>query len=160
MAYINPSVNPCENFYEFACGGFKNMSILRPDQSPLNSFSEPIARLRRKFYEILSNDTNGMSVVEPRPYSLAKTLFRACNSAAVIKNRGLDPLRTLVNRFGGWPVVIGDQWNETEWTWQTMLIGYSQSGAPWNHLFKVEYDDTMIHYDYNTEVRNYIVLCN
>lgn len=136
LEYIDQSVNPCDDFYGFACGGFDKYSSIYPEQDQVNSFTVPNARISSRLYQILSNDS---IVDEPKPYRLAKALFRGCNNVEMVMSRGLEPLRELLNKFGGWPVVTGVQWNETAWTWQSMLKGYRNAGAPWHHLFRLNY---------------------
>ncbi|XP_046459785.1 membrane metallo-endopeptidase-like 1 [Daphnia pulex] len=36
---INKTVNPCEDFYSFACGGFETRNVIPDDQSSVTTFS-------------------------------------------------------------------------------------------------------------------------
>ena len=36
---IDPEVDPCDNFYEFACGGWIKGTVLPEDKSSLSAFS-------------------------------------------------------------------------------------------------------------------------
>lgn len=152
MANMDPSINPCDDFYQFACGGFEIFTLLFPEQTTVDSFSMANNRLSIKLYDLLNNETNAD---EPKPYRLAKTLFRGCNNKEVIRRRGLYPLRALLRKFGGWPMVDGLAWNETVWTWQTLLTEYRKEGAPWNYLFNIGYDDGFFHKKYYTKVSDY-----
>lgn len=140
---MDPSIDPCDNFYDFACGGFVKRVFLYPDQTPLTAFSESSSRLNIRFFEILSDNKGTQD--EAKPYNLAKALFNGCNNKTLVKSRGLQPLQELVDTFGGWPVVTAgrDQWTGEVWTWQKLLVGYRNVGATWNHFFNLEFIDSM-----------------
>lgn len=141
LGNIDRSINPCQDFYTFACGGFFNKSILFPDQEEVSIYSLANDRLLVRLYDILNYDVDDNKVVdEPKPYKLAKTLFRRCNDEQQIRSYGLDPIRHYVlHKFGMWPVIKGDAWNGTTWTWQKYLMEFKAFGVHWKHIFDVTY---------------------
>lgn len=136
LAYMDPTTDPCDDFYRFACGGFAKNVFLDPYENSFTSFTVSTLRLKVRLHEILS-DNNGTQD-ESKPYRLAKSLFNGCTNNKIIKSRGMQPLHDLLDTLGGWPVVTGG-WNEEAWTWQNLLIGYRKVGAPWDHFFNLEH---------------------
>lgn len=55
----------------------------------------------------------------------------------------------ILERYGGWPVVKGDEWNAANWKWLEMLKNMSSDGLPTNFLFEatidVDQNDTTKH---------------
>lgn len=53
LQYLNRSVDPCENFYEFTCGNFKNVKPRPEDEPTWDHFTilqkEVYATVRSKF---------------------------------------------------------------------------------------------------------------
>lgn len=41
---------------------------------------------------------------------------------------GIQPLVEMLERYGGWPVVNGDNWNETNWNWIETIGKMSNDG--------------------------------
>lgn len=36
----------------------------------------------------------------------------------MIESRGLEPLKDIMSEAGGWPVTVGENWDNTSWSWQ------------------------------------------
>lgn len=55
----------------------------------------------------------------------------------------------ILERYGGWPVVKGNEWKATNWKWLEMLKNMSNDGLPTNFLFEatidVDQNDTTKH---------------
>ena len=45
-----------------------------------------------------------------------------------IEKVGNEPLGKLLKQMGGWPVIEGDSWNESNFDWLDTLIQYRQNG--------------------------------
>uniref|UniRef100_A0A182XVN2 Uncharacterized protein n=1 Tax=Anopheles stephensi TaxID=30069 RepID=A0A182XVN2_ANOST len=78
----------------------------RAVQNKLIIRSAQVKRVRKR--ELLINDDAEMK---------ARHLFVSCMNYALIEQRGLEPLRTLLHSLGGWPVLEPDTWDEANFDW-------------------------------------------
>lgn len=51
---------------------------------------------------------------------------------------GLQPLLDILERYGGWPVVKGDEWLSDGWDWLEMSKNMSNDGLPSNSILDVK----------------------
>ncbi|XP_008554181.1 neprilysin-2 isoform X1 [Microplitis demolitor] len=122
---MDSSVDPCDDFYRFACGGFLKSTIIPDDKVSVNTFSiisdQVLEQLR-------------MSIEDPRltemsnPFRLVKTLYKSCMNKTVIEEQGLTPLLSIVKKLGGWPVLEGDMWKDYEFNWMTSVFKFREMG--------------------------------
>lgn len=54
---------------------------------------------------------------------------------ALIEERGLKPLVDIQDEMGGWPVVKGDDWDESKWTWQQSVKDFRKRGYSTDYIF-------------------------
>jgi hypothetical protein len=55
--------------------------------------------------------------------------------SALIEERGLKPLTDIHEKLGGWPVVEGDKWDESSWTWQKSVRDFRKYGYSTDYIF-------------------------
>ena len=75
MDRVDPTSNPCEDFYDFACGSFVKRVVLPEDKSSITSISttNDILSLKLKMLiesEIKQNDTH--------PTKMVKRFYQSC----------------------------------------------------------------------------------
>lgn len=54
--------------------------------------------------------------------------------SAIIENQGLNPLKTILKSFGGWPVLEGSSWNENDFSWKDTVYKFRKHGYSVNYL--------------------------
>lgn len=73
---MNPNVDPCDDFYQFACGRFLKKTPTPPKYKPVTSTSSTLEKLlREEVHEILSEPVVDTDI---KPYKMAKYLHKAC----------------------------------------------------------------------------------
>ena len=62
----------------------------------------------------------------------------------MIEELGTQPVVDIVESFGGWPVVKGDSWDESNWTWSEAVKNIRKFGYRTDYILdlSVETDST------------------
>lgn len=128
---LNQDVKPCDNFYNFACGGLINSTLLSDDMMTLNQYAKVYHKLVRQLLALVSAPSPETDI---RPFKLAKKFFQSCMNRTQIEEEGLKPLIALKEELGGWPVVDGDDW-DASWSWTKVAIRARKLGLGMNSLF-------------------------
>ncbi|XP_064611411.1 neprilysin-like isoform X2 [Liolophura sinensis] len=110
MSSMNPHANPCDDFFEYACGTWNKLNVIPEDKPSYNTFSKLRDDLQVVLKELLEVR---ISPDEGEATKKAKYLYQSCVNETLIDSRGLNPAFTLLEEFGGWPVVNGSDWDET-----------------------------------------------
>jgi predicted metalloendopeptidase len=74
-SFMNESVNPCEDFYEFACGNFADKMSIPDDMIGISTVSEMSANIYRQIEDILSVEIEDSEHYEAK---IAKRFFKMC----------------------------------------------------------------------------------
>ncbi|RUS91043.1 hypothetical protein EGW08_001171 [Elysia chlorotica] len=102
---MDSSVEPCNNFYDFACGNWNKKNTIPDDQPSYNTFSklgDEIQVILKSYIEKdvdLTKDSNSTAK--------AKHLYRSCMNETQIDSEGLTPIHEMLADLGGWPILEG-----------------------------------------------------
>ncbi|KAA8580550.1 hypothetical protein FQN60_013508 [Etheostoma spectabile] len=119
LSKIDRSVNPCEDFYSFSCGGWLKENPIPEDSSSYGIYPWLRQHVDIRLKELLEapSDPDELEAV-----TKAKILYRSCMNETILEEVDTKPmLKTLKQREFRWPVV-GDglggayQWSAGEWS--------------------------------------------
>lgn len=83
---IDENVDPCENFYEFACGKFIRNTFIPDDKIAMMSFVHVQDKVLDQLRLILNEKSQQN---ESKPFTLAKTFNAACMDLETLEREGL-----------------------------------------------------------------------
>uniref|UniRef100_A0ACB8EDW5 Membrane metallo-endopeptidase-like 1 n=1 Tax=Sphaerodactylus townsendi TaxID=933632 RepID=A0ACB8EDW5_9SAUR len=106
---MDPTAEPCQNFYQYACGGWLNRHVIPETSSRYSIFDI----LRDELEIILKGVLETPGSEDREAFRKAKTLYRSCMNESFIEQRDSLPLLEVLRVAGGWPVASTD-WNITK----------------------------------------------
>ncbi|CAH1722964.1 unnamed protein product [Chironomus riparius] len=132
LEQIDEEFEPCDDFYEFSCGQYILNTMIPDDKVSVNAFSVISDKLQEQLKTII---TSPIEEDEIEPFKMVKKLYTACMNKTLIEERGLKPLVDIHDEMGGWPVVKGDAWDESKWTWQQSVKDFRKRGYSTDYIF-------------------------
>ncbi|XP_055296722.1 neprilysin-2-like [Sitodiplosis mosellana] len=134
---MDETVEPCDEFYNFACGNFLKETMIPDEKILINTFSKIDDKLQESLHALISDKVNPN---DSAPFNMVKNLYKACMNRTLIEHRGLKPLTAITDQLGGWPVVK-DEWDtKSEWSWTWAVKEFRKVGYSTDHIFSFSID--------------------
>lgn len=163
LTRLDESVDPCENFYHFACGSFINNSVIPDDKSQIDVSTLLDQTLKEQLNEILNTTISNDDI---HPFACSKKIYQACMNEGeishwkhkylylliifhfspqieLIEERGLKPIIQVMESLGSWPLREGKNWHENRFSWQKILLQLELSGFSTDQIFNLFIDADM-----------------
>lgn len=129
--FINETVNPCEDFYQFACGHFLKEATFPEFASSATAASAIRTKILNQIRNFLEEDNYPD---EPRMSKLPKRFYKSCMNTSMIEEENKNTLETMLESFGGWPVLNESNWNEKEFDWQKTILNLKRNGHAYEFI--------------------------
>ncbi|XP_060518791.1 neprilysin-2 isoform X1 [Cylas formicarius] len=125
LEYMDQSIDPCDDFYEFTCGNFLKKTNIPDDKSSITSFSIISDTLQEQLRSMIEEP---IQPDEPKPFQLTKKLYRACMNKTLIEGEGLTIIHSILKELGGWPVLDGERWRDGDFDWRKSVYRFRKVG--------------------------------
>jgi neprilysin len=122
---IDEKIDPCDDFYSFACGQYVKNTVIPEDKVSVDSFSAVRDTLQEQLKSIITAPIDESDI---EPFKKVKKFYAACMDKDTVEERGLSGINEILDSMGGWPAVQGDKWNESSWSWQKAAIDCRRNG--------------------------------
>jgi putative endopeptidase len=98
---IDPAVNPCQNFYLYACGGWKKANPIPPQYSRWGRFNELAERNQAVLREILDDSAQHLDR-SPTDRKIG-TFYSSCMNESAVDKAGYAPINLALERIQSLP---------------------------------------------------------
>ncbi|XP_069474514.1 neprilysin [Ambystoma mexicanum] len=119
---MDTSVEPCSDFYQYACGGWLKKNIIPETSSRYSSFDILRDELEVVLKDVLEKPSNNDTLAVQK----AKTLYKSCTNETQINSRGGQPLIKILPTMYDWPVAV-DNWDSVygaNWRAETVIANF------------------------------------
>ncbi|CAF4214582.1 unnamed protein product, partial [Rotaria sp. Silwood2] len=119
---IDETVEPCEDFFQFACGTWVKNTRIPDDVSAQTTFNLLRTQLDYNVIDLLSSPPVN-NVNEPKAVLNARRFYNSCIDEDEVEANGVDTILSLINtEFGGWPILQGSSWNSAKFDLPNLLF--------------------------------------
>ncbi|KZS15003.1 Endothelin-converting enzyme 1 [Daphnia magna] len=104
---MNQSADPCQDFFQFACGTWNKKHLIPEDRSSISTFEVLFDQLQIILKDLLQEKT---IPEDNETTNKTKLFYNSCMNTSHIRSTGDTVLRETLQSLGGWPVL------DVEWS--------------------------------------------
>ncbi|XP_012262898.2 neprilysin-4-like [Athalia rosae] len=122
---MDTTVDPCDDFFGYVCGGWPSAHPLPPTDSSCDQFSTRNDILNKQIRDLLEEEIKADDI---GPVKSAKRAHKACMNTDAIERRGIEPILSILEENGGWPIIMdaSRRPHGLRLTWQQIEENYSR----------------------------------
>ncbi|XP_002157184.2 endothelin-converting enzyme homolog isoform X1 [Hydra vulgaris] len=134
---LNETEEPCNDFYNFACGGWKEAHKIPSSENEITSFTVLTKEIEDQLHRLLEE--------EPKPneneaLTKARSFYKSCMDNDTLESLGAKPALDFISYIGGWSLCNNDEWKKSskKWSVYDVMIKTQRNFYPAPAFFTVE----------------------
>ncbi|VIO94276.1 Uncharacterized protein BM_BM7419 [Brugia malayi] len=123
LSSMNQTVNPCDDFFEYACGRWVSEHPIPSDLGAYEvsaSIREKVALKMKELYDSKQSTTS-------KAMDTVKTIYKTCMDTNRLQNMQGREIAEAIEYLGAWPMVYGGKWSETKFDFTETMIRIAQT---------------------------------
>ena len=130
---MNESMNPCEDFFHFACDGWIRDNPIPPSENEYITFIKKIQANNEKLRNMLEDAIGKYD----DPVMKAKRYYRSCMNEEEVERTTKQQMLKLIASLGSW-ALDNETWNGTAWNWKKALVRIQETFLHSSPLFTID----------------------
>ena len=114
---MNTSLDPCEDFYQHACGSWKKNHPIPSSRNMNDVFYEIDEKNSHRLREMLEEVDK---LPENSAVKKTKRYFKTCLNEKQVENTPMNGVKQLIAKYGSW-ALDNKTWNPERWQWSKVL---------------------------------------
>uniref|UniRef100_A0A0K8R3G2 Putative m13 family peptidase n=1 Tax=Ixodes ricinus TaxID=34613 RepID=A0A0K8R3G2_IXORI len=105
LSGMNSDINPCDDFYEFACGNYISETAIPPQRTAVNRFVETMMKLEGEMKHVINSNPPSGGTQTPR--TKMYYIFKSCEKPDTTEAIEVKNLKAVLkdSGFASWPKV-------------------------------------------------------
>lgn len=138
---MNQTVDPCDDFYDYACGRFiTEVEIPSKDGMLLPSITSTLNKVQAELVALI---VEPIGSTDAKPIVMAKKYFADCMDEAARESVGATPLLELIDRIGGWPLLGKEKEGAVIGKWWQLADSFASAGVTGDFLVNVQVEEDL-----------------
>ncbi|XP_020298836.1 neprilysin-2-like [Pseudomyrmex gracilis] len=134
-AKLNRTVDPCDDFYKFACGGWLQKTQLNQSDSYVSTLTEITEQTEKQLRELLEEPPKES---DTKSFKKAKTIYSQCVTKDNSDANGNINFTAILSKYAEWPLVMPYRnWDDKHLSWQSVSRDLHKNGFQ-NGLFNIK----------------------
>ena len=129
---LDTNADPCDNFYEYACGMWINRTKIPKQRAQYSTISQ-LSENNEKI--LLDSLETSQKTLDTETIMKVKNFYRSCMDVNTIDNLGSQPLLEYIDSLGSWE--LNKAWNPKKWDFYKVLK-HMHKNYPSEVLFTVD----------------------
>ncbi|CAL4073689.1 unnamed protein product [Meganyctiphanes norvegica] len=117
LAAMDQSVDPCHDFFQFACGSWNKKHVIPEDRPSISTFEVMADQLQLVLRGLLEEPVGWN---EGEATKKAKMFYASCRNSSQIEEVGEAPLVRMMDSLGGWPVTK-ENWTSPNFSVEALI---------------------------------------
>lgn len=148
---MNETADPCDDFYTFSCGGWKERNNIPESENEITAFTKLTKKIENATHVLL---TEPPQPGESEALTKARKFFFSCMNTEKIEADGPKPALEFIEGIEGWSMCGKNGWDEKNWDVYKVLKDIQSKYYPAPPFFTVEVTN-----DHLNSTRHLIKVC-